>query len=228
MDLPYKRQSQFELFPGASANPGETSQRSYILRAITLPPENIIVLCIILLMVFVLSFSMGVERGRKAVPAIPSPQEKIPLQNKNNAIITPLSKPATVSTIAAKQPNTQGSSVNPKAVNKNVPLQIVSGVNASIQTAMINKAPAVVVPVVSKPTKPLENFNYTIQVASYKQASFAQKEADRLKLTGLDAFVVGKGNYSIVCVGKFIQTADAKKMTSKLKGRYKDYLIRSL
>ena len=196
MEFHYKKQSQFEPFPGAPSGSGQLPRSYHFLREFTLPPENTIVLCIVLLMILVLSFSFGVERGRKVSPFISSvPAQKISLQNQNNAIMPTSSKPA----------------IAPMAVNKNMSSPVVP---ASVPVAPV--------------AKPIENFNYTIQVASYKQASYAQKEADQLKTKGFEAFVLTKGSYSIVCVGKFMQTAQAKKMASRLKARYKNILVRSL
>ena len=44
---------------------------------------------------------------------------------------------------------------------------------------------------------------YTIQLASYKSKSFAQKEAELLKKKGFVPLVIPKGSYTILCVGKF-------------------------
>ena len=78
--------------------------------------------------------------------------------------------------------------------------------------------------------KPEEQENlFTIQVASFKLEKNAKREADRLRGRGHDdTFVVPKGSYSIVCVGKFIQRNEAKKFSSKLKKRYNDCLVRRL
>ena len=70
---------------------------------------------------------------------------------------------------------------------------------------------------------------FTIQVASFKLRKNAQREADHLKSIGHeDAFVIPKGSYSIVCVGKFAQKVEAKKFSSKLSNRYNDFLVRRL
>lgn len=69
---------------------------------------------------------------------------------------------------------------------------------------------------------------YTIQVASFKQKSFAQKEATLLQQKGFDIFVVPKGGHSIVCVGKFIEKKEAQTFASKIPRKYKDYVIRRL
>ena len=70
---------------------------------------------------------------------------------------------------------------------------------------------------------------FTIQVASFKLKKSAQIEADRLIKSGIeDAFVLPKGSYSIVCVGKFSLMAEAKRFSNRLKKRYNDCLVRRL
>lgn len=69
---------------------------------------------------------------------------------------------------------------------------------------------------------------FTIQVASFKQESSARKEADSLGHMGTDIFVVPKGGYSIVCVGKFSEREKAKQFSKRLKTKYRDLLVRSL
>ena len=205
MDIHYKKQSQFELFPGVSTESGQFPRATSFLHELKLAPENMIVVFIVLLMIFVLSFSLGVERGRHAPQTVTAPPQKIPLQIKNNAIIPPLNKPATMPTMAVKQP-------------------VMVASTTRVKSAVVNSSP-VQAPVV---VAPKENYNYTLQVASYKQASYAQRAANQLRISGLDAFVMTKGNFSMVCVGKFMQTSEAKKLASRLKSKYKDILIRSL
>jgi len=69
---------------------------------------------------------------------------------------------------------------------------------------------------------------FTIQIASFKQESSAKKEADSLSGLGEDIFVVPKGGYSIVCVGKFAEKNKATQYSKRLKTKYRDLLVRSL
>ena len=69
---------------------------------------------------------------------------------------------------------------------------------------------------------------YTVQVASFQKDEYAQKEAMTLKKKGYDIFVVAKGKYSIVCVGKFSRRDEAKVILSRLKKTYKDCMVRRL
>ena len=64
MNLNYK-QSQFELFPGSGDSVAKVSRPAILFSSITLSLENIVVVSIVMVMAVVLSFSVGVERGKK-------------------------------------------------------------------------------------------------------------------------------------------------------------------
>ena len=66
---------------------------------------------------------------------------------------------------------------------------------------------------------------FTIQLASYKFRSFAEKEAARLKGRGIDTIVLTKGAYSIVCTGKF---ANKEAAMAEIKKKYKNAILRRL
>jgi hypothetical protein len=70
---------------------------------------------------------------------------------------------------------------------------------------------------------------YTIQVASFKLGSkYADKEMSNLKSSGHETFILPKGNFSIVCIGKFKGKAEAQQFSKKLKSKYNDCLVRRL
>ena len=77
--------------------------------------------------------------------------------------------------------------------------------------------------------KPVELGNsYTIQLASYKSRSFAQKEAELLKKRGLVPLVIPKGNYTILCVGKFPSKETAQSLLVQLTKKYQGCHLRRL
>ncbi|MFC1592932.1 SPOR domain-containing protein [Candidatus Omnitrophota bacterium] len=69
---------------------------------------------------------------------------------------------------------------------------------------------------------------YTIQVATFKTHDYAQKEATRLKQKGINALLISKGGFVIVCVGNFSQKQEANPSLTKLKKTYHDCFIRRL
>ena len=93
-------------------------------------------------------------------------------------------------------------------------------VNPSLKTPAGTTSPAQINQV-KETNKP-----YTIQVASFKDDQYAQKEASTLKNKNLDSFVVTKGNFFIVCIGKFSKKEEASGLLVKLKRTYNDCLVR--
>ena len=68
MNINYK-QTQFELFPGASREAQDSEKPKFFFSSITLTLENIIVLTVLLFMGIIVSFSFGVEKGKRVVLA---------------------------------------------------------------------------------------------------------------------------------------------------------------
>lgn len=116
------------------------------------------------------------------------------------------------------------------ALKSNARFDVASGVSTSTP-----KAPP-------KPIAPEENYkavgkdnsqdllkqSYTIQLASYKTKTYAQKEAERLKKRGLSTLFLAKGNYIVLCVGQFSDKETAQAMLSELKKQYQGCYIRRL
>lgn len=69
---------------------------------------------------------------------------------------------------------------------------------------------------------------YTIQVASFKTRTYAQKEVKRLEKQGLQAEIIPRGRHVSVCVGNFPRKQDAKIPLNRLKQTYHDCFIRKL
>jgi len=200
MSINPTKQSQFELFPGSSQKPSELIRSGCAFKDLTLSPENIIVLCVVSLMVSVFVYSLGIEKGKNIVK---SPDfEALPVDSK-----------LAVEVPADSVKDVQKSEIT---AQKTQPLEA----NEAAQKAA--------------PTPVRETFieaHYTIQVASFKLKDNAEKEAKILKEKGYnahDVFVIPKGSYSIVCIGKFIEKKDAREIAEKLEYRYRDYLVRRL
>jgi hypothetical protein len=70
--------------------------------------------------------------------------------------------------------------------------------------------------------------NYTIQLASYKTRTYAQKEAELLKKRGLAPQVMPKGKYIILCVGNFQDKQTAKTLLTEMQKRYAGCFLRRL
>lgn len=79
-------------------------------------------------------------------------------------------------------------------------------------------------PIKSEPDKQA----FTIQLASYKTKTYAEKEAQVLKKKGLSPIVLTKGNYTVLCVGIFSNKEKAQSLLSQLEKRYTGCRIRRL
>jgi len=201
MTINYKKQSQFELFPGGSSKPSGLGQPRLLFKDLTLSLENIIVLCIVLIMVLVFFFSMGVEKGRR-IAGILETQDSAALEGQTDEAIGFLG----ISEESMDRQSAASDQIDQKSITEeNIEILEIPEIEENI----------------------IEN-NYTIQVASFKLEKNARREAEMLKGIGYDIFVMSKGNYSIVCVGKFAQRQEAKRFAGKLKSKYKDCLVRRL
>ena len=194
MNINFK-QSQFELFPETLHIDERVTRPRVFFTSLTMTLENIISGLILVIMAIVLSYSLGVEKGKRVVfkkvaPALPAATTVVPQDTKK---INPLPSEVKQETL---QPPAQ------------------EDVNNSPDTQTVMKE--------------ILDIAYTIQVASFKNKEHAHEEATALKRKGYEIFVMPKGNYSIVCVGKFLKKDQAHDTLSQLKKKYKDCLVRRL
>ncbi len=99
------------------------------------------------------------------------------------------------------------------------------------EQATLERKPQAVIskPESTIPQKPGEKpQNYTIQLASYKSASYAQKEAEALKKRGLGPVIVSKGKYTVLCVGNFSDKENARSLLLELEKQYHGCFIRRI
>jgi len=69
---------------------------------------------------------------------------------------------------------------------------------------------------------------YTVQVASYTSEGFAKGRVDKLRLEGYEAFTLHKGNFYIMCIGKFRDRDSAVSEMKRLRKSYSDCLVRKI
>lgn len=155
----------------------------------------------------IISFSLGVEKGKRLV--------------SSDTLLERAALPRNVEPEAAEPPGQK------QEINEGKPDSQYSetGVLAKKQqdkpkTALIRKSSG------QNDAKK----GYTIQLASYKTKSYAQKEAEALKKNGLSPVVLTKGGYAVLCVGNFADRVAAESLLSELKKqkRYTGCLIRRL
>jgi len=224
MNIHFGNQSQFELFPKTTGDTIENVAPRFIFSRLVLSFENLVVVFVFIIVSLVIAFSVGVERGRRnTAMARPVAQAIAPASIGPGPLARPqipaMSAPAVVNGAALPM----GRSVYPSG-------KFVAAMPASAEAARALPQLAPVLPVLAKTavSEKVVDKGYTVQVASYKKESYAQKEAADLRKQGMDSLVLTKGSFVIVCVGRFGGQEEAKKMADKLKKRYKDCVIRSL
>lgn len=191
---------QLELFSqlkqgGADSSKGRLSffryMRSY---------EKVIVNVIILMVTGIISFSLGVEKGKRIVRKDSTAYIELALKAKEERIVR-----AEV------------------LVDKKLPL--ASAVPAVLQVPrVIMPLPQAAQAIKSDPLLA----KYSIQVASYEARLHAEKAAKKLKSKGMAASVVSKGRFSVLYVGNFSDKVSANTVLTELKKQYRDAFLRRL
>jgi len=229
MNIHFGNQSQFELFPGTTGDPIENSAPRFIFSRIVLTFENVVVIFVFIIVSLIIAFSLGVERGRvKASLARPAaiqsftPTSRTSVMPNAQIAVAPAVTPVTNNGLALS-----GTAMAaPLAPVTPSFIRVSKIVRPAASPAVVSALKPVSKPVASASEKGVDK-RYTVQVASYKSDFMAQKELGELKRKGFESFLMTKGNYVIVCVGRFSGQDEAKKMFNKLKKQYKDSIVRS-
>ncbi len=216
MNVNYK-QSQFELFPTAGDSATKVNRPLFLFSSVTLSLENIVVTSIIGVLILALSFSIGVERGKRIAAS--------------SRFSLPSAQSQTVSQFEEKNKTATSTVTRPVAAPKPVSPLIPQG--GVVDLAKANSQKAAIVKNSSSTPQPVQALQaggspYTVQVASFASAEYARKEAASLGKKGFDNFIISKGKYVIVCVGKFSKKEEANVALSRLQKTYKDCMIRRL
>ena len=198
MNINYK-QAQFELFPAGPGNADRIHKPQIFFSSLTFSLENIVILSIFIFMTVIFSFSLGVERGKRIILRVPLEMEHM-LSGRG-------------SSRAVKAGQSDSKQMLPSSATNVV-------TDVAPQEKTIEKS--------SPQQQEIRDPTYTIQVASFKKEEYAQQEAVALRKKGFEIFVVPKGEYSIVCVGKFVQKDEAKVTLNRLQKTYRDCIVRRL
>jgi len=203
----YRNQTQFELFPSARSKTIESGRKKIFFRPMKLRGENLIVLAAILVMSMVVSYSLGVEKGRKSSFA-DARRHLVQWKKELEASLQIKYKTA--------------------AQTATVPVKAVSDKSVTSYTAEAYDSPSKSTAESAAPVEKKVDNQYTIQVASFKLEKYAKQEALMLEKKGFETLVMPKGNYMIVCVGQFKGRDEAKDFSAKLRSDYKDLLVRRM
>lgn len=242
-----KNAEQLEIFSGNNFRAGNRTSFTdgFLTKIFTFEKKIILFFCF--LIVGLISFSIGIERGKRIArhalshgQNLATPQEAVPTAKPAIPPIKPAGIPAAVST----QPKVM---VKTTVAKKTVaPVQVKPTVAPSTQKSIAKKAPVATqkntgiekkspaakvktpqqAPAVSALMQPAGFF--TIQVASFKDNKFALTEVETLKKKGIAATIFSKGDFSIVCVGSYPTKEVALAQLPALQKRYPNCIIRRM
>ncbi len=171
----------------------------YGLVNIRLSYEGIIFSSIIFLLICVVIFSLGMERGRilhqkrqKNVLAI---EKRISGINHtdNASLVKVIPKPTAIPSVHAK--------------TKSLPRPEAGGHKSVSQT---------------------EKYRYTIQVFAYKDRAMAMEKTEQLVRDGYKPFIIYSRNLYQICIGKYLSKENAKRDLSLLSKKYGSGYIRNM
>ncbi|MBI3601626.1 MAG: SPOR domain-containing protein [Candidatus Omnitrophica bacterium] len=200
MNINYK-EPQFELFPINSATLEDVNKPKFLLATLTLSTESLVVLVVLAIMIGLLSFSVGVEQGKRLAAQA--------LDNKVAAAWNVGGR-----RLAAPNPTTDN--------NAFIHPALVSGVTATfaVRTAAVKTQPATTLRAVASGSK------WTVLVATYRNENYAQQEALGLKLKGYPVFLIKKKDFYLVCVGPYSSQPQADASFKKVQAKYQGSQVR--
>jgi len=158
---------------------------------ITLRLDQAIGLILVLLVVYVLTFSWGVEKGKRS-----SSRESQVIRSTAAEVLPEESAPAVVASVA----KTPGVAV----IDESVPLEV------PITVPELPKP-------VAKVAKP--DGKFTIQHVTYITQSAADREIQKLAQKGYASFVIPSGKHLQVCIAAFQSRQDASQILKQLRGQ---------
>jgi cell division protein FtsN len=175
---------------------GDPSKKRKI---ISIPLDTLMLSGVVLVLLLVLFFSLGVEKGKR--------NAFLAIEHNRDAVVKAQSEiPA-----AHREPLAS----------------VAPAVSPAVMPEAVRPAPLAAVPVMTP--SPVSNAGkFSIQIASFQREAAANDEAKRLERKGLSVTVLKKGKFSVVCVGAYDAYTEAQKQLETLKRTYKDCFIRRL
>jgi preprotein translocase subunit SecF len=182
-------------------------------KTIAVPLDTLILLMIVVVLLFILSFSLGVEKGRRTVITNKQFSEKIPATSE--VFPVSLNNVALEANSLSEEKTTQRES-KIIAKKKQIPAKIVQN------NEIIRK--------VTQELKPVnyEEEKYAVQVISCSGQTCAQEELKKLQNQGFPAYIAKKSNFFVVYAGNFKDKVQAQKNLELLKKTYKDCMLRTV
>lgn len=164
---------------------------------LTISREKLIFSIIFVILLYIIFFSLGIERGKKIAL----------ISIKQNSYST---KAVTKTSSADTQ------SQQPPAKEQKAGLSEDKTSNLEVATRVIETKKAI---------PELKEF-YSIQAVAYSNISRAEKEARKVRSRGNEAIIDSSGKYHLLLIGKFKNKKDAVALRKKLTSTYKGCYVR--
>lgn len=173
---------------------------------IVLPLDTFILLGIIIILLFILIFSLGIERGKKIPLNLSLSEKKIEIFNTTeNGTENIIEKNLTPENYRDEQ-------------------KITSDIKKTQQLVDIEKKDTEGTETNKNNNGSLSNF--VIQIASYTNEKIAYEELRKIEKNGFPVFLSKINKYWVIFVGKFKDKREAEKSKKILEKKYKDCFIR--
>lgn len=185
-------------FFGADEDKGSSKRKT-----ITCPLDTLILLAVVVSLLFILSYSLGVEKGRGSYVKANHAEVTLATQTGQAGLALPK--------INIVSMNTNKETKQPQAKQTIPPEKTQTFSEASSQTT----------------TDSFEK-KYAIQLATCTKEISAQEEVKKLQKQGFPAYAAKKNNFIVVYAGTFKDKAQAEKNMEVLKKTYKDCILRRL
>ncbi len=210
-----KTTPQFDLFTQGRASSGEFPHDSPARISAIRKYDKILLLSISFIVTVIVSFSLGVEKGKRMMAL------------KSQAVFD--------TAMVRKTPPVAERSAPAKGLAVSTGGQI--SMQAPQQPVSTAAEPAQIEPVSGRDPGQIQTVlppagnkgrAFTIQIATFKTRAHALKEMTALKQKGYPVYLTSKGKYTVLTVGNFSDKEAAKPILSKLKKNYQDCFIRRL
>ncbi|MBM3253060.1 MAG: hypothetical protein FJZ16_02250 [Candidatus Omnitrophica bacterium] len=159
--------------------------------------ENLILFAIAFILILIVTFSIGIERGKKL---------QMSIQSFNRPSASPIQKNITQPLLEQKTYTKQ------MEVKKTSDVVNIQGTITTLKKSTSERA--------------IPFGTYLIQVATYTNKKLAEKEKENLLKIGVNSFVVVSGKFYQVKAGPFNNKEDALNLQKRLKRFYRDCYIR--
>ncbi len=216
-------QPQFELFDVREHASSRAS--SMTIGMFQIRHDHAVILAIAGLISVSVVFACGVERGKRLARtefiASPSITVKVPDSDATLSAKRPV-RSASSEELSGSQPSSQSAealSSQPLAVPTTPSTPATMTLATMAKPAAPKKAPAKAATTRSR---------FAIQVVTYTKPMLAQRELQRLKQRGEQAFLVNTSGRVTLCIGPFPSREHASAKLASLKQQYQDCFLRTL